>query len=82
MKLICIKEEDIEERDDTKPLVLGKIYDGHLMDYVNGNAWKIKLPNNIFLPYAQYKIYSLNNFMSLAECRENRINKILDDDYS
>ena len=76
MKLICIKEEEIGERDDTKPLILGSIYDGYLMEYYNGNAWKIKLPNSRF-----YKTYSLNHFISLAECRENRINKILDDDY-
>ena len=43
MKLICIKEEEIEERDDTKPLILGKIYEGYLAEYVNGDAWKIKL---------------------------------------
>jgi len=76
MKLICIKEEEIGERDYTKPLVLGEIYEGYLMKYYKDNAWKIKLTNSRF-----YKTYSFDHFISLAEHRENRINKILDDDY-
>jgi hypothetical protein len=76
MKLICIKEEEIEERDDTLPIIFGKIYEGYISKYQQ-NAWAIKLVDSRF-----HKIYSKEHFISLAEYRENKLNFLLDDDYS
>lgn len=74
MKLICIKEDD--KRFGYKLISINQQYDGEIHDpNEDKNYWVVKAID--LRGHLVNHVFSKENFMTLDECRDSKINNIL-----